>query len=173
MIKVAEYSFNRIRVSFYSIGVGILIGLYNSYYPPIDFSLNFEFFGLLTAAVIAVVLLHEGMHGAMAVLFGLKPIFGLKLPLVYVTFTEKIQRGRFIVIALAPLIILNTIFGIFFATGLFKVFSYFCLFINTLGAVGDVWMTLKLLPYEKRALVQDTKTGIEIWITSPRSPNTG
>lgn len=163
MIKIAEYTFNRIKVSIYSIGVGILIGLYNTFYPPIDFSFSPEFFGLLIAAVIVIVILHEGVHGAIAVLYGLKPIFGLKLPLVYVTFTEKIQRGHFIAIALAPLLILNTIFGVFFAIGLFKVFSYFCLFINTLGAVGDVWMTMKLLPYEKETLVQDTKTGIELW----------
>ena len=118
---------------------------------------------MLVASIIFIVIVHESVHGSVALLFGFKPIFGLKIPLVYVTFTKKIQRGRFIVIALAPLFILNAVFGIFFAMNFIKVFSYFCLIINTLGSVGDIWMTVKLLPHEKGTLVQDTKTGIEVW----------
>lgn len=170
MVKVAEYSFNRLKVSVYSISVGIIIGLYNSFYPPIDFSFSLEMFGLLLASIISIVILHEGVHGFLAFLFGCKPIFGLKLPLVYVTFTETIQRGRFIAIALAPLAILNTVFGIFFAFGFLKVFSYFCLMINSLGAVGDIWMTIKLLPLEKGIFVRDTKTGIEVWKVDTSEP---
>ena len=121
---------------------------------------------MLIAAIIFIVIVHESVHGSVALLFGFKPIFGLKIPLVHVTFTEKIQRGRFIVIALAPLVILNAVFGIFFAMNFIKVFSCFCLIINTLGSVGDIWMTVKLLPHEKGTLVQDTKTGIEVWKTA-------
>ena len=163
MIKVAEHSFNRIKISIYSIGVGLLIGLYNSFFPPIDFTFTPEFYLLIFVSLIFVVILHESIHGATAVIFGHKPIFGLKVPLVYVTFTEKIRRGPFITIALAPLVIINVIFVIFFTIGLLKDFSYLCLIINTLGSVGDIWMTQKLLTHEKGVLVQDTKTGIEVW----------
>jgi len=117
----------------------------------------------LAAALVSIIILHESVHGGTAVLFGYKPIFGLKLPLVYITFTEKIPRDHFIVISLAPLVFLDLLFAILFFVGFLKIFSYFCLFINTLGATGDVWITLKLVKHERRTLVQDTKTGIIVW----------
>lgn len=164
MIKVAEHEFDRTKASVYSVGVGILIGLYNTYFPPIEFTFTLGFFGWLVLAIIVVIILHESVHGVVAMIFGCKPIFGIRPPLVYVTFTRKIKREQFIAVTLAPLIVLDTAFGLLFVSELLKEFSYFCLIINTLGAVGDVWMTLKLLPYEKGAMVQDTKTGLEIWM---------
>ena len=38
-----------------------------------------------------------------------------------------------------------------------------CFEINTIGAIGDVWIVLKLLPARRGSLVQDTMTGVEIW----------
>lgn len=163
MLKVAEYIFSRKRATGYAIIGGILFGLFNTILLPINFSLRPILFVWLAAAIISIIILHEGVHGAVAVLFGYKPIFGFKLPLVYITFTEKIPRDIFIAISLAPLIGLNFVFGILFLVGLLKVFSYFCLFINTLGAIGDVWITIKLSRHGRGTLVQDTKTGIEVW----------
>jgi hypothetical protein len=164
MIKINEYQFSRNKAATgYAIIIGCLIGLINTLYPPIDFSLSWVFLGWLAAAIVSVVFLHEMIHGTAAVLLGYRPIFGFKLPLVYVTFNEKIPRGYFIIIALAPLVILDLLFGILFARGVLKVFSYFCLIINTLGAIGDMWITIKLVPQERGTLIQDTKSGIEVW----------
>lgn len=165
MTKIAEYSFSRLRVSVYSIAVGFLIGIINVYVPLIEFTFTPGLFGWLVAAVLAVVVLHEGVHGSAAALFGHRPIFGLKPPLVYVTFTTKIPRGQFMAIAIAPFFLLDLLFSALFAAGVLKVFFYFCFIINTLGAVGDLWMTVKLLSHERGTLVQDTKTGFEVWNT--------
>ena len=123
----------------------------------------------LTVAAIASiaislnVALHEGVHAATAMLFGYKPLFGVKPPLVYVTFTEKIPREQFAAIALAPFIILDAVFVALLGMDILKVFSYFCLITNTLGSVGDLWIAYKLIPHKPGSWVQDTKTGIEIW----------
>lgn len=163
MIKVAEYTISRRKAAGYAIIIGFIIGLLNAIFLPVDFTLKPELLGWLAAAVVCVIILHESMHGAAAKLFGYKPLFGFKPPLIYVTFREKIPNGIFIAVALTPLFILNLMFGIFFALGILKVFSLFCLIINTLGAIGDIWITLKLVRHERGTLVQDTKTGIEVW----------
>jgi hypothetical protein len=163
MTKIAEHVFTRLKISIYSIIVGVLIGVYNSINPPIDFSLNLSFLGWAFAAVLCVIILHEGLHAATALLFGYKPRFGLKPPLVYVTFTEKIPREQFAAIALAPFIVLDAVFVALLGMGILKVFSYFCLITNTLGSVGDLWIAYKLIGHKPGSWVQDTKTGIEIW----------
>ena len=117
----------------------------------------------LIAAVVATVVLHEGLHGLVATLFGHRPRFGLKPPLVFVTFDAKVPRGAFILIALTPLVLLDIAFGLLLFFGVLPVVSYMCLMINTIGAVGDVWITTKLLPQKRGVIVQDTKTGIEVW----------
>ncbi len=163
MIKVAEYTISRRKAAGYAIIIGFLIGLLNAIFVPIDFTLRPELFGWLAAAVVCIIILHESVHGATAILFGYKPLFGFKPPLIYMTFREKIPKGIFIAVALTPLFILNLVFGTFFALGILKAFCLFCLIINTLGAIGDIWIMLKLVKHERGTLVLDTKTGIEVW----------
>jgi hypothetical protein len=141
----------------------MLAGMFNAYFPLIDFRITASFFGWLAAAVGAIIFLHEGVHGAVAVLYGHRPTFGIKPPYVYTTFTEKVPRGHFMIIALAPLVVLNIIFIVLFVTGFLKVFTYFCLLVNTIGAVGDLWIILKLSGHDRGTLIQDIKNGIEVW----------
>ncbi len=119
--------------------------------------------GKLVIAVVVTAVLHEGVHGAVAKAFGHNPRFGFKPPLVYVTFDSKVPRGAFILVALAPLVVLDIAFGALVLGGVFPVVAYMCLSVNTIGAVGDVWITLKLIPQPRGSMVQDTKTGIEVW----------
>jgi hypothetical protein len=162
MQKTASYSISRKRATVLALVIGILIGVVNAVFRPIEFELSFTFFGWVAAAVIATVLVHEGIHGLVAVVAGHRPQFGLKLPLVYVTFDTKIPRRAFILVAAAPLILLDAVFIVLFAAGILPVFSYFVIVINTIGAIGDMWIVWKLLPH-RGAMVQDTKSGIEVW----------
>ena len=163
MGKIAEYAVSRKQAAGYAAVVGTVIGIANVFLTPIDFILTPALIGWLAAAIVAVVLLHEGVHGAVAFALGHRPVFGFRPPLVYVTFEEKIPRGRFMAIALAPLVILDVAFASLFAAGILAVFSYFCLMINTIGATGDVWIVLKLARQRRGTLIQDTRTGIEVW----------
>ncbi len=66
-------------------------------------------------------------------------------------------------VTLAPLVTLDVIFIGFYMLNLLRTFSFLCLMINTIGALGDVWIAVKLLAQNRSILVQDTKNGIEIW----------
>ena len=57
----------------------------------------------------------------------------------------------------------NVIFGVLFAKGILPVFSYFVIAINTIGAIGDLWIVTKLIPHARGTLVQDTESGIGVW----------
>jgi len=163
MIRVAEHIYPRKKGLAFGTCVGVLAGMLNACFPLIDFGIRASFFGWLAAAVVAVIFLHEGVHSAVAVFYGHRPIFGIKPPYFYTTFTEKVPRGHFMVITLAPLVVLNIISIALFATGVLRVFAYFCLLVNTIGAVGDLWIILKLSGHDRGTLIQDTKIGIEVW----------
>ncbi len=163
MEKIAEYTISRKGALFLALLMGIAIGVLNVFVRPIDFTFSFALIGWLTASIVAVVFIHEGVHGGTALLFGQKPIFGFKLPLVYVTFSGKIPRGVFILVAMAPLVLLDIVFGVLYYFNILKTFAFFSIMVNTIGAIGDIWIVLKLLPQKTGTLIQDTKTGIEVW----------
>jgi hypothetical protein len=160
--RVAEYTVSRVKLGVYGAGVGILLGIVNASLD-VDFTPRPALIGWLVAAIVLVVVLHEGTHGAVAYLLGHRPIFGLKLPLVYVTFDKKLPRGHLVAIAVAPFLFLDIAFVALYAAGFLELFSALCFGINTLGATGDLWIICKVLSHEHGTYVQDTKTGVEIW----------
>jgi hypothetical protein len=161
-VQVAAHTVSRVKLGFYGLGVGIALGILNTFLD-VDFTPRLALVGWLVAAILLVVALHEGTHGAVARLLGHRPIFGIKPPLVYVTFARKIPRGHLIAIALAPFVFLDVVFGAMYAAGFLKLFASLCFGINTLGATGDLWIAAKVLGQERGTFVQDTKTGVEIW----------
>ena len=163
MIKVAEHTISRYRVAAYAFAVAVLIGVAKAIFYPIDFTFTVTLFQWLGAALVVVLLLHECTHAAVAMLFGYRPIFGCQPPLIFVTFKEKIPWGRFMTIAVTPLLFLNIVFGFLFTVGVLKVFSYFFVMMNTLGSAGDVWVFFKLLGEDRRSFIQDTEKAIVVW----------
>jgi hypothetical protein len=163
--KVADH--NPARRTFCAIGVaiGILAGLANAHLD-IDMTLRLSLFGWLVTSIIVVVALHEGTHGAVAALLGHKPLFALRPPLVYVTFTDKVPRGHYMLVAIAPFVILNFLFGFLYGRDALKLFCDLSLIINSIGSVGDIWVVLKLTGAPKGALIQDTKSGFEVWVVN-------
>ena len=159
---VAVYTFPRTKATVYGLGAGILVGIGNSFLA-LDFEPRLALFGTLIAAIVVVLILHEGLHGAVGALFNYTPSFGVEPPLVYTTFNERIRRTHFIAIALAPLLVLDVVFIGLYAAGVFRLFMDLCFAVNTIGAVGDMWIVLKLLPHDSTSVVQDTKTGIAVY----------
>jgi hypothetical protein len=165
MVKLAEHTMPRNIASVYAIIFGSFIGIYSSIFSPVQFALNPGLFFWMVAAISSIVILHEAVHGFVAVLFGIKPFFGHKFPTVYVTFKEIIPRNQFLIIAIAPFIILDVIFVLLFAGGFNKIYCYFCLVLNTAGSFGDLWIAIKLFRHQRGTVVQDLKTGFEVWRT--------
>ena len=163
MKKVTDYAPPRSMLYAIGVAVGVLAGFVNSFLG-VDMSLRLSLFGWLLASIIIVIVLHEGTHSAVAALMGHKPLFGLRPPLVYVTFADKIPRGHFMVVAIAPFVVLNLLFGFLYARGALKLLCNFSLIVNSIGSVADLWIVLKLIGAPRGALIQDTKTGFEVWV---------
>lgn len=162
LTKIANHDISRNKAAWFALGVGVLIGVVNAWLE-VDLTPSLALAGWVVAAIVITVATHEGTHGLAAKLLGYRPIFGLKPPLVYVTFVETMPRTHLIVIALAPLIVLDAIFFAVFASGHLRVLMDLCASINTLGATGDVWIVMKLLRHGSRTWVRDTKTGVEVF----------
>jgi len=160
--KISDYTLPRNRVCITAIFLGIFAGVANTFLS-IDLRMR-PMLGVWTLASLAfVIILHESVHGATAAILGHKPLFGFKPPLVYITFAHKVPRNHFILIAVAPFVLLDILFILMYARGALNLFWDLCLIINTIGALGDIWIALKLLHVPKQSLILDTKTGLEIW----------
>ncbi len=161
--KTEEYTLPRSRMYGVAIFVGVLAGIANSFLA-VDFSPRPALAVWILLSILVVVCLHEAVHGAAALLLGHRPVFGLKPPLVYITFAKLIPKNHFIFVALAPLVILDIFFGCLYTIERLRLFANLSFTVNTIGAVGDVWIVLRLLNAPKGAMIQDTKTGIEVWV---------
>jgi hypothetical protein len=163
MTKIADYTYSRNKAMAYGTCIGVGTGIINTWIPFIDFTFRPALFGWLACAIVTTIILHEAIHGAIALVFGHKPIFGMKPPFFYVTFDTKVPRGHFMTVTLAPLVLLDITCITLYAVGFLRTFVFLCLMTNTIGSMGDIWILLKLFPHDRSVLVQDTKNGIEVW----------
>ena len=167
--KVADHRPSRSGLCAISVAIGVLAGFANMYLG-IDFPLRASLFSWLLVAILVVVALHEGTHGAVAALLGHKPLFGVSPPLVYITFPGKVPRGHYMLVAIAPFVMLTPLFAFLYARGALKLFWHLSLLTNVIGSVGDLWAVIKLAGAPKGAWIQDTKTGFEVWLTNEAQP---
>jgi hypothetical protein len=164
---VAEYTFPRWKAVVYGVLVGLLIG-YGNTFLEVDFTLGTApLLALVIAAIVIVVVVHEGLHGGVGMLLGHRPVFGLEPPLVYTTYKEKIPRDHLIAITLAPLIVIDIVCIALYSVGVLRLFAVLCFAVNTIGALGDVWIVLKISRHTRESLIQDTKTGVQVWSPEP------
>jgi hypothetical protein len=124
--------------------------------------------GLLVFLVLmtGVVVPHEYVHGLAIQYYGGEPRYGVGLahfvlPYAYATASEEFSRNQFVVIALAPLVVLSAV-----GTAAMLAFGWGWLVVplaaNAGGAVGDVWMTLTVLSYPEHVRVADHTTGVRV-----------
>jgi hypothetical protein len=161
--KVADHTPARAILGMIGVAMGVLAGLVNAHLG-IDMSLGPSLLGWLLVSIIVVVFLHEGLHAATAGLLGHKASFGLQPPLVYVTFAGKLPRGHYMLVAITPFVILNLLFGFLLARSGLHLLCDLSLIVNSIGSMGDIWVVLKLAGGPRGALVQDTKSGFEVWV---------
>jgi hypothetical protein len=170
--KIDEFTLPRKQAYVVATCLGVLAGVVNSFLA-LDLSLRLSLVGWLLAAIIITVVLHEALHGLVALLLGHKTSFGIKLPLVYVTFPGKLPRGHFMLVALAPLVVLDVLFLLVYTWRALRLFSDLSIIINTIGAVADMWIVIRLLRAPRGSMIQDTKTGFEVWTTDDSGTTQG
>ena len=116
--------------------------------------------------VTAIIVPHEWVHGLAIRYYGGEPRYGVGLahfvlPYAYATTDHRFSRNQFVVVALAPLVVL-TLVGV----ALLVAFGWGWLVVplaaNAGGAVGDLWMVLTVLGYPSHVSVEDSTTGVRI-----------
>lgn len=138
---------------------------------PLTFGLGEIGSAILT--ILLTIVLHELAHGIAMQMFGARPRYGVlwKQAMFYATAPGyAFRRNDYIIIALAPLIILSllAILGMWFLSGTFWVAALAVGgVINASGAIGDLWITSIVLRYPVTAYIIDEKDGIRVFLRNP------
>lgn len=123
--------------------------------------------GLILLLFVGVIVLHEAIHAVIINRYGGDVSFGVGLagfvlPYAYVTTTHQFERNQFMMVALAPLIII-TLIGVPLMIALDAAVLVIPLAANAGGAIGDLWMAGILLRYPSHVVVEDAVTGMNIY----------
>lgn len=122
---------------------------------------------VLLAAFIAALLIHEGIHGLCVFAVGGRPAFGAGIrhgvPYAYTTANGTFPRDQFLVVALAPLVLL-TLAGValLLFTPLYPSLLAVLLALNIIGALGDVALSAIALRYPRSVRIRDERYGITV-----------
>lgn len=136
-----------------------------------EFEMSFEPWGFLWLAglLVAVIVVHELVHGLTAALFGAKPAYGVGPGFAYTTFLESMSKVAYLAIGLAPLILISVaaVAGALIwpaAAGWLLVVAI----INASGAVGDLWMAARILRAPSDARFYDLADGFAVYVPEER-----
>jgi len=145
--------------------------LYTLFTGKVGFNFDFTSGTILisVALFIGTVVLHELIHGVFMSIYGGKPRYGAGiayfiLPYFYATTKTAFSRNQFIMIAIAPLVVISLVgIGLMAAFPSIAHWIFIPFVLNASGAVGDLWVTRNILRYPEHALLEDRKTGLIIY----------
>lgn len=142
---------------------------------PSSYEATFTFTTLMLFIVVtvAVIVVHEVIHGAAAALLGTRPSFGIGPGFAYTTFLEPMRKSSYLIVGLAPLVII-TLATVGAATLWSGVAGWMIVMgtINASGAIGDLWMTARILRSPRGAMFYDVADGFAVFApdTATRPP---
>lgn len=145
----------------FSVTLGLLGGRYISEFVV---TLSNVLLGALIALLL-VPLLHEAVHGVAAMLAGVRPAYGIGPGFAYTTFPEPVAKRAYLVIGLAPLVVLSALglpLAAVWDSGVGLVL--FFLVVNAAGAVGDLWMSWRIALQPRDALFVDLADGFAVLV---------
>jgi hypothetical protein len=121
---------------------------------------------VLLAAIVVLPIVHEAIHGAAATLVGGRPVYGLALPVAaFCHITRPVSRGQYALITAAPLVVI-TLAGLLLmplAPVWLRLPLLALMTTNAAGAVGDLWLLIRLRGAPPAALIADIATGFEAY----------
>lgn len=148
-------------VGYHGVGAPLVIG-------PLPDSLP-SWLGWLAA--LAVLPLHEWLHGLAIRRAGHKPRYGIKWFVLYATADGAyFRRNEFLRVALAPLAIitaggLGIMLFVPYGIGQWVAFG---VMLNAAGSIGDLWMAAVALRFDPSALIQDEADSMRIFARDRR-----
>lgn len=129
-------------------------------------------FGVLLVGMVAYIILHELVHGIlMRALSGVKPHYGFTLMYAYAGSDAYFNKGSYLLIALAPVVLWGAVLAVINAlvpTAWFWV-VYLIQMTNLSGAGGDIYVTFKFARLPRDILVRDT--GVAMTVFAPSETN--
>jgi hypothetical protein len=122
---------------------------------------------LLLIALFAYIVLHEAIHGIAIGLFTKsRPHFGIQSTYAYTGSEGYIDKRSYIIIALAPMIILGAcLLAILFSVPIeWYWFVYILVILNFAGSAGDLYVTWLTLRLPKEALIHDEGVTMTVFV---------
>jgi hypothetical protein len=114
-------------------------------------------------ALIAVPVLHELVHGLAGALCGARPAYGIGPGFAYTTFREPLTRVPYLVIGLAPLVVLSAICVVLASRwDMGAGWLLFFAIVNAAGAIGDLWMSWRIVRQPRSAIFFDLADGFAV-----------
>lgn len=126
------------------------------------------------ALVLLILPLHEWIHGLSIAHYGHKPRYGAKWMVLFATSDNALfRRNEFILIALAPLLVI-TLGGLvliaFVPLGIAEWIGL-AISVNAAGAIGDIWMAATALRYDVSVLIRDEQDSMRIFAPVSSAPD--
>ena len=155
-------------LAFFALGF-FFTSLYTLFTGNVGFNFTSGTILISVALVVGTVVLHELIHGAFMSKYGGKPSYGAGiayfiLPYFYATSKTVFPRKQYIMIAIAPLVVISlVVIGIMAAFPSIAHWMFIPFIVNASGAVGDMWVTRNVLRYPKHVMLEDRKTGLIIY----------
>ena len=147
-------------------------GLLRGYFEG-QVSLGGFFFLIVLGVFVTFIILHEGVHGVLFLVFGGKPRFGVKLvgrffPVAfYATSRAPILRNQYLLVILAPFLTLTLVFlaiGILANTEEIAFLAMMAMAMNASGSIGDLMMAWKIRRHGRKTLYEDTENGFNWYV---------
>jgi hypothetical protein len=146
---------------FFTVMVGLLGG---PYITGGTVTLSNMLLGIAIALVL-VPLLHEAVHGIAAMLAGVRPSYGIGPGFAYTTFPDPVVKRPYLAIGLAPLVVLSAIglpLAAVWDAGAGAII--FFMVVNAAGAIGDLWMSWRIMLQPRDALFVDLADGFAVYV---------
>jgi hypothetical protein len=138
---------------------------------------GFGSFPILGLMLVAVLVIHELVHGAAMLMFGARPQFGVALiqrilPVAYCTSPGHwFTRGQFMVVSLSPVVGMSAVGVALMPIGDLAALMVIPLAINLGGGIGDLWFAGMLLRKPGNVMIEDLRDGLRFH--EPHEAGTG
>jgi len=163
-VKIAIILGGLLGTFVFSVPFGIIYGDFIVGFGTVNWLL------LFLGCIVAIIPLHEGMHGLFFRLYGGKVKFGAKLwtllgPVFWATSEKMFPRRQFQTISLAPqllTVVLTTLIAFVDFPPLVQIGLIIVAAGNLLGGAFDIYLAVLLRRYPSSVMVRDIQDGLEV-----------
>ena len=147
--------------------LAVFVALASALGAPAPRSITFSVINILIGAAIIVIVVpvvHEAIHGVVAWALGAHPTYGIGPSYAYTTFREPVTGRQYLIIGLAPLVVLSIVSLVLMVTTPLYGFALIFAVTNAAGAAGDIWVAGRTLGLRRDAYVYDLADGFAVFV---------